>query len=273
MLAKLLKYEFKSTSRLILILYGVLLFMGVVVGGMLRMTGAWSDLFDVETLGTTARRMLSILTGGLSGVYGILIITVFILTLVTIITRFYRNLLGGEGYLMHTLPVPTWMLVTSKLITAFVWMILTTVVACLSAFLLLLVSGLFGEFLRSVSWEEFTRMLREVFDEIPLATSLFAMVVGTVAGILQFYFAMAIGNLANEHKVLFSVLAFIGINVVVSLIGNIISLRTILNMDRYLESTSSINRLLLQNSLLEAVIAVGFFFGTTLLLQKHLNLS
>lgn len=37
-----------------------------------------------------------------------------IVTIVMVLQRFYKNLLKGEGYLMHTLPVPTWMLVAIK---------------------------------------------------------------------------------------------------------------------------------------------------------------
>lgn len=48
-------------------------------------------------------------------------------TVVVIVYRFYKNLLGSEGYLMHTLPVTVHQLIWSKLIAAVVWMAVTSV--------------------------------------------------------------------------------------------------------------------------------------------------
>ena len=273
MLAKLLKYEFKSTSRLILILYAAMLVMGTVIGLLLRVTGPWSGVIDVESLGETAERILAVLTGSLGMVYGLLIITAFVMTMVAIITRFYRNLLSGEGYLMHTLPVPTWMLVTSKLITAVVWILLTTIFAFVSVFLLFAVSGLLGELIRNWDWNEFRMFWEEFRKVIPLGQWAVTSLAGIPAGILLFYFSMALGNLANEHKVLFSVLAYIGINTVTSLLGSVIGMRSILALERYDEYLQTMRHILLQSSVMNILLAVGFFIGTVLILKKRLNLS
>ena len=52
-----------------------------------------------------------------------------------ILQRFYKNLLSGEGYLMHTLPVRPWQHIASKLIAAVVWTVLSFFVVCVSCLL------------------------------------------------------------------------------------------------------------------------------------------
>ena len=59
-------------------------------------------------------------------------VAVAVVSVMTIVTRFTRNLLGREGYLMHTLPVTETQLVTSKLISSTVWSLCSILAACLS---------------------------------------------------------------------------------------------------------------------------------------------
>ena len=102
MLGKLLKYELKSTSRLMGVLYLAVLIVAAIVGFLARGT-IWQ---------ATQGNAIAVVVSGL--IYTLLIMTLMIVTVVMILQRFYKNLLKGEGYLMHTLPVPTWMLVASK---------------------------------------------------------------------------------------------------------------------------------------------------------------
>ena len=46
-----------------------------------------------------------------------------VLCFVSTVQRFYKNLLGREGYLMHTLPVTETQLILSKLLTSMVWVL------------------------------------------------------------------------------------------------------------------------------------------------------
>ena len=106
MLKKLLKYEFKATARTYGGMYLALLAASVLFGGSVwRWNGTNSDAY-------------STLVGLMSLVYTAVIIGTVVVTIMTIVQRFYRNLLGREGYLMHTLPVTETQLVTSKLTPA-----------------------------------------------------------------------------------------------------------------------------------------------------------
>ena len=99
MLRKLLKYEFKSTGRTFLPIYGALL-----------ITAFLTRLF-VFNKDVSNSFFLGIFQMVLSSLFGFLLMAVFILTLVVSLQRFYKNLLGEEGYLSialaaHLLQIP-----------------------------------------------------------------------------------------------------------------------------------------------------------------------
>ena len=116
MLGKLLKHEIKATSREYLLLYGAFLIITI-----------FNKIF-LEV--NTGRRntMISIFQNIFMAAYVLMCMTIFIVTIILIIRRFYKNLLGDEGYLMFTLPVKTYELILSKLIISLLWFVLSFVV-------------------------------------------------------------------------------------------------------------------------------------------------
>ncbi|MGN0291367.1 MAG: hypothetical protein ACI4C5_05495, partial [Lachnospiraceae bacterium] len=114
MLGKLLKHEFKTTSKMILPLYFVL----VVLTIFARIT-AQSMFSANETL--TDSLGFGIFSGTTIVMYILGLFAVSIATFIYLVMRFYKNLFSAEGYLMHTLPVTSWQLLSSKLIVSFVW--------------------------------------------------------------------------------------------------------------------------------------------------------
>ena len=122
MLRKLMKYELLSTGRLFLISYIALIIMSIV----LRL---W---LPIQT-NAKAAEIIAVVSVIL---YSAIIIAVIALTFVAVISRFAKNLLGGEGYLMHTLPAHSFQQIFSKLIIAIFWCFCSTIVVCISVFLL-----------------------------------------------------------------------------------------------------------------------------------------
>ena len=126
MLKKLLKYELKSTSRIMWILYAAAIacgaLLGVIVNLQLRSSG--NDSLDLAFSGEGRLQVLSILLIAFIAVYVLLLTAIMVTTFILIIMRFYRNLLLGEGYLMHTLPVEPASLITSKLLVAILWILI-----------------------------------------------------------------------------------------------------------------------------------------------------
>lgn len=120
MLGTLLKYEFKAVGRILLPLFGAWLIAAALLGLSIGGDGGQSVLFMVLT---------ALLYGGVA-------MAALILTTIILIQRFYKNLLGNEGYLMFTLPVSTGQHIINKLLSASAWGTIGTVVAIASGLLI-----------------------------------------------------------------------------------------------------------------------------------------
>ena len=245
MLGKLLKYELKSTSRLMGVLYLAVLIVAAIVGFLARGT-IWQ---------ATQGNAIAVVVSGL--IYTLLIMTLMIVTVVMILQRFYKNLLKGEGYLMHTLPVPTWMLVASKTISSLIWVLLSIITLIVSVFVLVL--------------------------------TIVTAVIQIVRIILLVYTAMAIGAAAKRHKVFYSVLTFIVILIIIAIIGTL----TNFNLIEMLNGSMAVDnagigvhadagkgmvvagyvKLLAGQCITDAIYSVIFFFVTTWFLKNKLNLE
>ena len=118
MLTKLLKYEFRASFRELLPLYVAL----VGVAALVR--PAYFRGIDNELTGITMM------------VYSALMIAIVVISILTIVQRFTRTMLGREAYLMLTLPVPVSVHVAAKLIVGVTVMIAGVLVATLSFFVM-----------------------------------------------------------------------------------------------------------------------------------------
>ena len=103
MLGKLMKYEFKATSRMLLPINGAMLLFALI-----------NRLFMELNFFQTGNMAISALATVMAVMYVMVIIAAFVITLIVIIQRFYKNLLTDEGYLMFTLPVKAHSHITSK---------------------------------------------------------------------------------------------------------------------------------------------------------------
>lgn len=285
MLGKLLKYELKSTSRMMGVLYLAVLVVAAVVGFIAR----------GMILGATQGNAIAVVISGL--IYVLLIMALMIVTIVMILQRFYKNLLKGEGYLMHTLPVPTWMLVASKVISSLIWILLSIAVLIVSIFVLVL-AGILGNGIfftadidwASIDWTSIFKLFRESTGEVIM--TIVASIVQIVRIVLLVYTAMAIGAAAKSHKVFYSVLTFIIILVIMGIIGTV----TNLNLIDMLSGSAAVNEtagasagmtvevgnglaeagyigLLAKQCIMDAIYSVVFFFVTTWFLKNKLNLE
>ena len=124
MLKQLLKYEFKATKSLYFGLYLALALLSVVLGVSFRQENARAHSTSFQNLEV----ILMVL-------YLSVIFAIAVLCFVSTVQRFYKNLLGREGYLMHTLPVTETQLILSKLITSMVWVLCSGLVGivCITA--------------------------------------------------------------------------------------------------------------------------------------------
>ena len=126
MLFKLLKYDLRSMWKQLSLVWGAALVLALVN----RLTHSLGFMFRARDF---ENHIAAITAFALMAVF----VTMFIISVVFVLQRFYRGLLGGEGYLMHTLPVRAWELVASKMICAIVTYIGSGIVAVLSILLMI----------------------------------------------------------------------------------------------------------------------------------------
>jgi hypothetical protein len=260
MLGKLMKYEFKAMARVFLPLYAALLVMSIVnmIIGSFRM--------ETPTI-----------IGGV--VSTILIVGIIVLTLILTLQRFRKNLLGKEGYLMLTLPVPTDYLILSKLFVSSIWCIASTVVVTLSVVIMaatdldVIVDGL-KMLLIGFSYEP----LQGTFFAIEI---LFGIVLGVFSGVLLLYASMAASMLVNNHRGLFSFAAFIVFSTIVQIFSAIlISLGVYLGLTEVIEglidamgSLGVTHLAILIYLIVQACYCAVFYFITRYMLKCKLNLQ
>lgn len=274
MLRKLLKHEFRATGRVMLPLFGLLLLASA--GANLSIRGLLdSNSGFFSTLGTIFIMLFTIA-----------IIAVGIMSLVVMVSRFYKNLLQDEGYVMMTLPVSIHQQVWSKLIVSTVWFAATVLVIILACCITAFDIRFMGEL-----WRELRNIVHAVIQynhmDVVVNGAAFALealilcILGSVSFCLRAYSAMAIGFSRPNHKGLFSVAAYIGIGVVLQILGGIvISLlndswfhRLLLGWEPQLSAVAAMHLGMWVIILLMAVYSAVFYFLTVYFLQKHLNLE
>lgn len=210
MLTRLIGYEMKAFGRIILPLYAATIGAALIMGLGIRLQD--QDVFS------------SILGAVIIMIFVTLILATMVMTGVLCVQRFYRNLLGNEGYLMFSLPVGTHQLILAKALGSLIWAILggvagacTMLAVCLTAIPMHELTGLFKRAMLNLR-------LMHMEDVIGTAAIwLFILILEFVVTLMQIYTALAIGHQWTEHRILGSVLAYFGINVVKSIIGGLLA--------------------------------------------------
>ncbi|MDR0880441.1 MAG: ABC transporter permease [Clostridioides sp.] len=204
MLGKLLKYELKASARSFVPLY-----LGIIIASILLSFTANGEMDIVSVT-------LGVLTGGL-------FIALMMVTIIVIIQRFRKNLLGDEGYLMFTLPVGSKILIISKCLSSVIYSVLSTIVSIIAMFIIIFnATGAFeGQYFGELSsiWQEIVRSMPDI-----LMFTL-VMLLSLITMILSIYLALSIGQLPpfNEHRVLTAFIAYFGIGIVVNLIQALVA--------------------------------------------------
>lgn len=198
MLRKLWKHEWKATCRLLLAVHLALLVMGLA--GCLIQGGF------------TASPVLSVLGGIYMLLFFFLALAAFLLTHFLLIARYYRNFFTAEGYLVHTLPAGPGSKLLAKCLNHLVWSLMD--LACVVSAVMLVSAAVPSE-------EQWAGLLEALplaaeamgFSSVPvmLLTALGMILLTLFNAILMFYAAISLGSLFPAHKILGSVLCWLGL--------------------------------------------------------------
>ena len=203
MLKQLLKYEFKATKSLYFGLYLALALLSVVLGVSFRQENAWADNTNFGRLEV----ILMVL-------YLSVIFAIAVLCFVSTVQRFYKNLLGREGYLMHTLPVTETQLILSKLITSMVWVLCSGLVGIVCITVMVAVGVFDPETFGMADWESWKQLWGMLYGELGarfwLVTfwTILINLARLASLILCVYAACMIGHQFRNHSTIASILAF-----------------------------------------------------------------
>lgn len=273
MLGKLLRYEIKSTARLFLPLYAALLILGLLNRLFLAVSRLHASNF-VLALPATTVTVFYVLTA----------MAAFVMTLVVMIQRFYKNLLGDEGYLMFTLPVTPVQHLVTKLLVSCLWIFASVAVMALSLVAMLADRQFFAGL-----WPSLCNMFSSFsFSTTPSICSVILygvefivlILLGTISSILMIYFSISLGQLFNRNKLLAAVGAYLVINTALQVLSSLLFIPlSFPNVNGILTSFLTANPYLSLHLALGAgilgalLLSTAFFLGTNYLLSRKLNLE
>lgn len=211
MTGRLIKYEIKSGMRLMTVIWAALIAASILFSISIHVLG---NIFHDGTPGLGVFLAIVEIVTGL--MYFAVFVALIVATLMIVIMRFYKGLLGDEGYLMHTLPIRAWQLITAKGIVAAMVVIISVITAFIS---LMILAGGGGIGMLPAVWD----FMGRIWDEDPryilvMAEVIILIVLSVLKSIYQIYAALAIGQLANKHRILLALGAYIGMSMLVSAI-------------------------------------------------------
>ena len=239
----LVRYEFKNVNKWYLALYGAVLALSGLIGIQAK---TYNNLPIKESQ--------PILLVFLALVFGGLMITLGISTLILIIRRFKGSVYDRQGYLTLTLPVSEHQIILAKLLGAFIWSLISSAVLVLSIYIILVIIEP-----NSVDFLAFKDLFQQYLDSISL--SLISFILSTVAGILCIYLAISIGQLFNEYRTALAVLAYIVIHIVLGF------------SDLFLNFGSHYNMMLTYEIFKDLILIAVFYLGTYYILRNKVNLQ
>ena len=239
----LVRYEFKNVNKWFLALYAAVLSLSVIIG----IQGNTLTSTYYQDKGVVMLVFLSLVFGGL-------VITLSISTLILIIQRFKGSVYDRRGYLTLTLPVSEHQILSAKLLGAFVWSLASTVVFLFSLYIIIIMVYP-GAYLSTFA----EYILKNYQDNFWLA--LISYIFNTLASILCIYLSISIGQLFNEYRTALAVVAYIAIQVVLGFI----TLNLRIDFDY--------NWVLSFEIFKDLILSVGFYLGTYYILKNKVNLQ
>ena len=289
MLKKLLKNEFKATSRVYIAIY--LVFTALLTVERLSIF----SFGNVETADSFLGSISAFFLGIVSFLTVLGVIALCVTPFIYGIYRFYKNMLSDEGYLSFTLPVTVSQHLWSKLLVSCVWTVISAVFA-------ILVGGLF---LASLNWGQAGKTLTVmghsfgviiedtgIWFFIAVLLLIITALLQLAVSFLKYFSAMSIGQCTNKHKFLVAVAVYVGFNIATFTIMQFLSMTLLILsqggilgniydfLNRYLlvqnpsaQACQAMCILFLLGSLWFTLIGLVHFYISKYFLTKKLNLA
>lgn len=277
MLRKLIKYDILADYKRYGIVFAAMLMFSFLLMALDRLT----EMFK-------GNRFFEVMMIICAMLFFAAVIVMFTMILVIATIRFYKNIVRDEGYLMHTLPVPTWKLIMSKFITTYIWSAAAVVVMGICFGIVA------GEplwlFKLDIGWEVLSsafvedtvngtpEQLRDLF-----AVCFIVMALTPGFMVLHIYMSLALGNLFHTHKLGISVLMFFALYIAEQILSGVAMLFMSAEMVEYLTVIDSVAPFeagykymmtsMIFSIVYTVVLMIAFFIGSERIFSKKLNLE
>ncbi len=277
MLRKLIKYDILADYKRYGIVFTAMFLFSILLMVLDRLTDVFKE-----------NRFFQIMMVICAMLFFAAAIVMFTMIFVIATIRFYKNLVRDEGYLMHTLPVPTWKLIMSKFISTYIWSAAAVVVMgiCFGIVagepLWLFKLDVGWELLESAFVEDTVNGTAEQLRIFFLVCSI-VMVLTPGFMVLHIYMSLALGNLFHAHKLGMSVLMFFALYIVEQILSGVAMLFMSSEMVEYLTVIDSVVPFeagykymmtsLIFSIVYTIVLMIVFFIGSERIFSKRLNLE
>ncbi len=260
MLGKLIRFDIKSASRLLLPLHLALL-LTTLTGRLLFSFQVWEMIPEVFLT-------LAVIF------YIILIVCVGIISSFYFVYWFYKNLFTDEGYLMHTLPVQPWQHILSKLTGMLLWQIIDFAVIFLCIWILLTVNVDFSQYFPSMSSLFVSIAVLMDTDTVRLiAVTVLVLLLQFIVRGLSAFLCICLGQLFNKHRVIAAFVAYIILTMVVS----VVTAAAASSMNLYSVYNTAASRIIDAATTLEIIsdllLIIIYAVATNYLMERKLNLE
>ena len=277
MTVKMIKYEFKQMSPVLLVAF-IALFFVTLIGFLIGVLPIL--IFGGKDLGTG---IWSIFMASISFLaYALILMVIAIGMNIFIGYRFYKSMYSSTGYLTHTLPLSTNELILGKTIPAIAVQILIDLMVIISGVIIFLgyyvAKDGFDNAIYNIS------SLLQIFEGryfytgfgIVLAVTMFGIsaVIQTVSGTFVLLLSASIGQLFNSHRILMGVVSFIVINRIIAAFEWVINLivTEVAKADYYSTETGTIISLIFIAIINIAVLIISYVLNYYIISNK-LNLE
>lgn len=269
MLGKLLKYEWKATSRILLPLNLLILLFSILSKVSLIMKSNLNFLPFISDLLMTVY------------VFGIIVITCS--TALFLIYRFYKALFTDEGYLTFTLPVKSSQILWSQLINCFIWAIINFIIDVVSIGILLMGTGFISEVQRFMP-----QAMEAVNRWAGAPLGIFILLLGVLFIVSLFnsmivpFFSIAFGHSIGKRKLLNSFFVYLVVSIIQSIVTSVFSGILAFNSFRTYDTWTADTPAMLGDWFLSSVLLnigltlvlnVIFFILTNYFMKNKLNLE
>lgn len=277
MLGKLIKYEFKATSR-----YFVPIFIAMILVFFINSLLVYANLNYVEVNEVVVGIMIALTLG--------VIIALSIIEIYVSAKRFAQGVFGDEGYLTNTLPVKTHEIIISKTVVMFLFGLFSFIVMVFSIGMVCVAmySSLPPEGIKSF-WDGLEQAYPFITSDLILAIVFFmiSLIIGMISSPLLIFLCVSIGHLKAfvSHKYLVGILSYVIISIIAGIFSSSRFDQIILGMNSTAEyvnptienniqtMTTFLNKLSVESILQSVILIVVCYAATQFIVSRKLNLE